>query len=1539
MLDLDTHSTPRAKSIFRKAAHRLLHRSSVDSEAVAVAVIRQSGMFDANWYLQRYADVAGIGMDPIVHYVRHGASEARNPNATFNTAYYLQHNLDVAAAGMNPFRHYVEYGLKEGRAIHAEVRHDSSDAGSDTAVSPQASDAEIIAGSGIFDRDYYLGNYPSVANACVDPVVHYVKYGAKEGRNPCALFDTKYYMVNNPDVTASGMNPLVHFCEFGRWELRNPSPAFDSVWYWLTYLAGSDSESNPLEHYMSAGQKMAMDIRAADKLSKEDKQSLVEICQELLQRENHSAGAATRIGIALSRLSRWAEAEKAFRDAAALEWNNPHAHERLARALGRQGKWWQAVESLERATELDPIRAGWLFRLGEAQEKMNRFSQAVDSYQRAVDLDARHAGWHYQLGYAYEKTGQPERAEYAYAKALKLDKRADVKRFGVGMLHQLRGYWPEAAAAYGDLLARNPLDAALHFKYGMAQDRCYSWPMAEDAYRVAIALDPDVPYWHYRYGFVLERQQRWLEAAEAYAAAALLSPKRMPYWHYRCGYVLDQAGAYEQACLAYLQTRENQTLSGGLYEAVLLSEDIEGSAVALQDPAKLGRSDGHATELLVSPKPKQSAAAAPRKIDTYLARFPSSAVIQRAIEHDTTDPHRHYRLGEVCERQQDWTGAATAYADAVARSDPHRPAWHYRLGFVLFRDGQFAAAADAFRETRILRRAFGVDMAKFEGTDTQSKLAAYNEYVSTLPVLERVVIYESLHGATVGGNPYAIFEQLLGDSRFANWRHVWVVNNRSVIPRALCSRSDVVFVLRDSELYRRYVATASHLINDVTFPFWFTCRAEQKYLNTWHGTPLKSMGKEIPGEFMAHGNIQRNFLQATHIISPNPHTSDVLMRCYDVHGIYGGKLAELGYPRIDRTLRATEERMNGVRERLGLDPQRPVVLYAPTWRGEHGHAEFDVERLINDIKRLSTQMCQFVFRGHHMIERLIESAQINVVLAPQELDTSDVLAITDVLITDYSSIAFDFLPMRRPILYYCYDSKAYSDSRGFCLDIDSMPGVICRDLNALDKALGQHLGKAETLNEDAYTKAIETYCAEEDGFASERAVAFFFDDDDSHRVDRYEDTRRSLLFFNGHFPTNGITASFLNLMENLCNANGDQITVAIEPRRIESQPAWREKFDSLPDRIKVHSRVGSLVQSPEERWVADSFGKQREFAGVEMRNVFRGAYQREYIRIFGRAKIDALINFEGYNGFWTTLFGMGSNDLPKAAYLHNDMVEEFQLKHVYLKAMFEVYHDYDKLLSVSEGMALVNQRKMSRMFGLAPSKFLGCVNSINVSQIIESANAEVDEDLLDWFDKGPVFFTMGRMSPEKDHAKLLSAFSRVNVQYPCARLLIAGDGPLHPALIIQIKELGLESAVCLAGQRRNPFPLLRRCDCFVLPSNHEGQPMVLLEAMTLGRPIVATDIDGNRAVLEGGYGELVENTAAGLEAGMVAFLDGRIQCKRFDAQDYAQKAIDMFNEVVMDARSDRVAAEPLDGSTQSQVVASRPTGAMEAQKDEPADQR
>ena len=171
---------------------------------------------------------------------------------------------------------------------------------------------------------------------------------------------------------------------------------------------------------------------------------------------------------------------------------------------------------------------------------------------------------------------------------------------------------------------------------------------------------------------------------------------------------------------------------------------------------------------------------------------------------------------------------------------------------------------------------------------------------------------------------------------------------------------------------------------------------------------------------------------------------------------------------------------------------------------------------------------------------------------------------------------------------------------------------------------------------------------------------------------------------------------------------------------------------------------------------------------------------------------------------------------------------------------------------------------------------------------------------------GPVFINLARLSVEKDHEKLIRAFAQFRQGNPSAQLLILGSGPLEHHLHQVVREMGVEDCAHLLGYRANPYPYLRRADCFVLSSNHEGQPMTLLEALVLDKPIVATDIVGNRSVLNDRPGLLVPNSQDGLVGGMVAFEQGRVRSGGFDWRAYQRGAIGMFHQRVLGLRNRNV---------------------------------
>ncbi|WP_218991666.1 CDP-glycerol glycerophosphotransferase family protein, partial [Campylobacter jejuni] len=189
---------------------------------------------------------------------------------------------------------------------------------------------------------------------------------------------------------------------------------------------------------------------------------------------------------------------------------------------------------------------------------------------------------------------------------------------------------------------------------------------------------------------------------------------------------------------------------------------------------------------------------------------------------------------------------------------------------------------------------------------------------------------------------------------------------------------NVICVKRGSDLYLKYLASAKYLINNVTFPEYFIRKEEQKYLNTWHGIPIKYLGKKIKSGFMEHANTQRNFLHATHLIHPNLYTKDILENDYEIKDLFQGQSVLTGYPRVDLSLKQNAK----LKQKLGIKESQKVLLYAPTWRGGLNTQYFDFERLKRDILELKKSNFKVLLSVHHEIKHLFESKLFKDVLIP-----------------------------------------------------------------------------------------------------------------------------------------------------------------------------------------------------------------------------------------------------------------------------------------------------------------------------------------------------------------------------------------------------------------------------------------------------------------------------------------------------------------------------------------------------------------------------
>lgn len=362
--------------------------------------------------------------------------------------------------------------------------------------------------------------------------------------------------------------------------------------------------------------------------------------------------------------------------------------------------------------------------------------------------------------------------------------------------------------------------------------------------------------------------------------------------------------------------------------------------------------------------------------------------------------------------------------------------------------------------------------------DPRSK---YLEYIEALPLDEYAVLVEGSRGSNVDGNTYYCACEILNNSRYEKYRIYVVVADEAVRKAAVKKYGKlserINFVLHNTSEYYQKVASCKYLINDATFAPFFVKRDGQVFLDTWHGTPLKAMGRKNLSELDVLGNVQHNLCMADYILAPNSLTEKVMTEDYMVDDICSARQLHSGYPRNIAFDDATKDE---IKKALGLEG-KTVYVYLPTWRGLSSGASEDANlELANNLKAIDELLTGdevVLAKLHHLSRTAIDFGEFkHIVSFPDEMETYEVLNSADILITDYSSVMFDFAFSNRSIVLYTYDSEEYEKDRGFNLELGKLPFARAATAEKLVDVLRNSINSTDDNLAEARTSFVREYC-------------------------------------------------------------------------------------------------------------------------------------------------------------------------------------------------------------------------------------------------------------------------------------------------------------------------------------------------------------------------------------------------------------------------------------------------------------------------------
>ncbi|MCR2821436.1 CDP-glycerol glycerophosphotransferase family protein [Lederbergia panacisoli] len=635
---------------------------------------------------------------------------------------------------------------------------------------------------------------------------------------------------------------------------------------------------------------------------------------------------------------------------------------------------------------------------------------------------------------------------------------------------------------------------------------------------------------------------------------------------------------------------------------------------------------------------------------------------------------------------------------------------------------------------KVLKRRFKFVMdpiTNYVFYESHRRVQQYAKFYQRCRVKKKTILYESRDGNSMTDSPYAMFKYMVGNPEFSEYIHIWSVQDLDVVPTNILkyvNYYNVKFVKRNSTEYLKCLATCEYLINNSTFQNFVIPKKDQVYINTWHGTPLKNMGFDIPGNPTGTQNVLRNFLSADFILSPNSHTTNIFKNSYKLDGIYSGTIIEEGYPRIDLTLNTDSNDMKQRLRSFGLqlNDQKQTILYAPTWKGTNvAKVNNDVHHIIvdmNDLQQKVGDKYNILVKVHpYLYKQAVHHPDLSNRLVPDFVDTNELLSAIDLLITDYSSIFFDFLVTNKPILFYTWDLDVYNEERGQYLKNDELPGPLLFNAIELVEAI-RDIENVQAVYREKYETMKKRFTNHDDGHVTERIVNFIFkkSGENLNTITNLDSSKERILIYPGGMKNNGITTSFINLTNNI-DYNTYDVTCFLPTANDEE---FLKNVEKMNKNVRLLFKGGHSVYKITEHY-RDKFIHNRGRNGHLAQKLYpEHIFIREHERLFGKSTFDYAIDFSGYSLLWAKYI-MVANAKKKVCFMHTDMLSDSEKvvngkrpHRINLRGLFSVYDQFDKLVSVSKGTMEINKANLSKF--VDEDKFDYVLNSINPERILQS---------------------------------------------------------------------------------------------------------------------------------------------------------------------------------------------------------------------------
>jgi CDP-glycerol glycerophosphotransferase len=364
----------------------------------------------------------------------------------------------------------------------------------------------------------------------------------------------------------------------------------------------------------------------------------------------------------------------------------------------------------------------------------------------------------------------------------------------------------------------------------------------------------------------------------------------------------------------------------------------------------------------------------------------------------------------------------------------------------------------------------------------------------------KLALFESYMGRSYACSPKAIYLEMLNNPKYHDYKFVWCFRDiDKYLPEFDSSRTTIV-KYKSKQYYKAY-EQAKYWFCNSRIPLEIKKKRNQIYVQCWHGTPFKRIGCDVIDNTQNAMNTKKEINKKYNIesdkfnyfISPSHYATSKFMTAFNMNN-KSVKIIEKGYPRNDYLINYSNDDINKIKNMIGISTDKKIILYAPTWRdNEHNSNTGYTYKLDIDIDYLKKQLGNeyiILFRSHYLISNIInfDSYKDFVYDVSKTDDINELYIISDILITDYSSVFFDYANLKRPIIFYMYDAALYQNNlRGFYFDINELPGKVVNNTNEIITII-KNIDEYKQIYEKRYDKFNQKFNYLEDGKVTKRIV-------------------------------------------------------------------------------------------------------------------------------------------------------------------------------------------------------------------------------------------------------------------------------------------------------------------------------------------------------------------------------------------------------------------------------------------------------------------